>query len=66
MTRVDQTGSDRLETASLLLAATGLIAGLGFWFAGRAGIASLIRIAGVAPARAALVAGCRGRRISVC
>jgi heavy metal translocating P-type ATPase len=55
MTRVDQTRTDRLKTAILLLAAIGLIAGLGFWFAGRAGIASLIWAAGVAPALVALV-----------
>ncbi len=52
---MEQTGTDRFKTAILLLAAVGLIGGLGFWFAGQAGIANLLWIAGVLPALAALV-----------
>ena len=52
---MDQTRTDRLKTAILLLAVTGLIAGLVVWSAGRSDIAGLIWAAGVAPALAALV-----------
>ncbi len=52
---METTRTDRLKTAILLLAATGLIAGLAFYFAGRTDIANLIWIAGVVPALAALV-----------
>ena len=55
MSGVEQTGTDRFKTAILLLAATGLITGLAFYFAGQPGIANLIWIAGVVPALAALV-----------
>jgi len=55
MSRVEQTGTDRVKTAILLLAATGLIAGLAFWFIGKPDIANKIWIAGVVPALAALV-----------
>ena len=47
--------ADRLKTVILLLAATGLSAGLAFWFAGRTDIANGLWIAGVVPALAALV-----------
>ena len=50
-----QTGTDRFKTVILLLAATGLIAGLALWLAGRADLASLAWLIGVAPALAALV-----------
>jgi hypothetical protein len=36
MSRMETTRTDRLKTAILLIAATGLIAGLAVWFAGRA------------------------------
>ena len=55
MPRVAMTRSDRRKTAILLLATAGLIAGLGFWWADRAGAAHLIWMAGVAPALVALV-----------
>ncbi|MCU4652678.1 heavy metal translocating P-type ATPase [Roseibacterium sp. SDUM158016] len=47
--------TDRLKTAILLLAVTGLVVGLAAWFAGRADIASIVWAAGVVPALAALV-----------
>ena len=52
---MDTTRTDPLKTAILLLAATGLIAGLAVWFAGRTDVANLIWIAGVVPALVALV-----------
>ncbi|MBQ0809712.1 heavy metal translocating P-type ATPase [Roseovarius sp.] len=52
---MDQTGSDRLKTALLLLAVAGLVMGLGFYLAGEAKIADLFWTAGVLPALAALV-----------
>lgn len=52
---MDQTGSDRLKTALLLLAVAGLVMGLGFYLAGEAKIANLFWTAGVLPALAALV-----------
>ncbi|WP_312869926.1 heavy metal translocating P-type ATPase [Jiella pacifica] len=52
---MEETGTDRFKTAILLLAATGLIAGLGFYFANQSGIANLVWIAGVVPALAALL-----------
>ena len=55
MSRVDKTSTDRLKTAVLLLAAIGLLAGLAFYVAGKDDIATLIWIAGVMPALAALV-----------
>ena len=55
MSRVEQTGADRFKTNILLLAATGLIAGLAFYFAGNPDIANLIWVAGVVPALATLV-----------
>ena len=50
-----QTGTDRFKTIILLLAATGLIAGLALRLAGRADLASLAWLIGVAPALIALV-----------
>ena len=44
---MEQTRTDRFKTAILLLAATGLIAGLAFYFTGRPDIANLIWVAGV-------------------
>lgn len=55
MSRVEQTGTDRFKTAILLLAAAGLIAGLGFTFADQPGIANLVWIAGILPALMALL-----------
>lgn len=55
MSRMEQTRTDCVKTAILLLAATGLIAGLAFYLAGRADMADLIWIAGVVPALAALM-----------
>ena len=52
---MEQIGTDRFKTAILLLAATGLVAGLAFWFAGLGKAADLIWFAGVVPALAALV-----------
>lgn len=52
---MEQIGTDRFKTAILLLAATGLVAGLAFWFAGLGEAADLIWFAGVVPALAALV-----------
>ena len=52
---MEQSGTDRFKTAILLLAVTGLIAGVAFYVAGRADIASLFWFAGVVPALAALV-----------
>ena len=52
---METTRTDRFKTAVLLIAATGLIAGLAVYFAGRPDIADLIWIAGVVPALAALV-----------
>jgi hypothetical protein len=55
MSRMEPIRADRFKTAILLIAATGLIAGLAFHFTGRPDIANLIWIAGVVPALAALV-----------
>ena len=55
MSRMEQTRTDRFKTALLLMAATGLIVGLAFYLAGQPEIATLIWIAGVVPALAALV-----------
>ncbi len=52
---MDTTPSDRLKTALLLGATTGLVAGLVAYVAGRADLAGLIWMAGVLPALAALV-----------
>ncbi|MBF9030458.1 cadmium-translocating P-type ATPase [Rhodobacterales bacterium HKCCE3408] len=52
---MQQTGSDRLKTGILVLAATGLIAGLAAWFAGFSALADIAWTAGVVPALAALV-----------
>ena len=52
---METTRTDRFKTAILLIAATGLIAGLAFYFSGRLETANLIWIAGVVPALAALV-----------
>lgn len=52
---METTRTDRFKTAILLIAATGLIAGLVFYFSGRPNAANLIWIAGVVPALAALV-----------
>ncbi len=49
------TRTDLLKTAILLMAATGLIAGLAFYFAGKSNFANLVWIVGVIPALAALV-----------
>jgi heavy metal translocating P-type ATPase len=55
MSRMELARTDRIKTAILLLAVTGLIAGLAFYFTGEPDIANLIWIAGVVPALAALV-----------
>jgi cation transport ATPase len=55
MSRMETTRTDRLKTALLLIAATGLIAGLAVHVSGRPDVASLVWIAGVVPALAALV-----------
>ena len=52
---METSGTDRNKTAILLIAATGLVAGLAFSFSGRPDTANLIWIAGVLPALAALV-----------
>lgn len=52
---MDTTPSDRLKTALLLGATTGLVTGLVAYVAGRADLAGLIWMAGVLPALAALV-----------
>lgn len=52
---MDQTGSDRLKTAILLLATTGLFGGLVFWVAGNPDMATLLWIIGVVPALGALL-----------
>ena len=52
---MEQTGSDRLKSALLLLAVAGLVVGLAFYLADEARIASLIWIAGVVPVLASLV-----------
>ena len=52
---MEQTGSDRLKTALLLLAVAGLVIGLAFYLADQARIANLVWIAGVVPALASLV-----------
>jgi cation transport ATPase len=54
MSRMETTRTDRFKTALLLIAATGLIAGLAVHFSGRSEAANLIWIAGVVPALAAL------------
>ncbi len=46
MSRMEQSRTDRLKTAILLLAATGLTAGIAFHFAGQPDIANLVWIAG--------------------
>jgi cation transport ATPase len=55
MNGMEKPQTDRLKTAILLLAVTGLVVGLAAWFAGRADIASIVWAAGVVPALAALV-----------
>jgi len=55
MSRMEHTTTDRLKTAILLLAASGLVVGLALWFAGLHEMADLVWIAGVVPALAALV-----------
>lgn len=52
---METTLTDRFKTAILLMAATGLIAGLAFYFTGQPDVANLVWIAGVVPALAALV-----------
>jgi heavy metal translocating P-type ATPase len=52
---MDRTRTDRVKTVILLLAASGLIAGLAVHVAGRPDLANLLWIAGVVPALAALV-----------
>lgn len=52
---MEQTRTDRIKTAILLLALAGLIVGLAFWVADKAELADTIWIAGVAPALVALV-----------
>ncbi|WP_425102198.1 heavy metal translocating P-type ATPase [Tropicibacter sp. S64] len=52
---METTRTDRFKTAILLIAATGLIAGLAVYFFGQPETAHLIWIAGVVPALAALV-----------
>ena len=52
---METTRTDRFKTAILLIAATGLIAGLAFYFSGRPESANLIWTSGVVPALAALV-----------
>ncbi len=52
---MEQTGSDRLKSALLLLAVASLVIGLAFHLADEARIASLIWIAGVVPVLASLV-----------
>jgi heavy metal translocating P-type ATPase len=55
ISRVERTGTDRLKTAILLLAAGGLVTGLALWAAGRADLATYAWFAGVLPALAALI-----------
>ncbi|MEZ5676502.1 MAG: HAD-IC family P-type ATPase [Thalassovita sp.] len=52
---METTRTDRFKTAILLIAATGLIAGLAFYFSGEPDVANAVWIAGVVPALAALV-----------
>lgn len=52
---MEPSGTDRLKTVILLLAATGLALGLVLWFAGRPDLADVVWIAGVVPALVALV-----------
>lgn len=52
---MNQSNTDRFKTAILLLSLTGLIAGVALSFAGRPDSASLVWIAGVVPALAALL-----------
>ena len=52
---METTRTDRFKTAILLIAATGLIAGLAFYFSGEHDVATAVWIAGVVPALAALV-----------
>ena len=52
---MEPSGTDRLKTVILLLAATGLALGLVLWFADRPDLADLVWIAGVVPALVALV-----------
>lgn len=52
---METSGTDRVKTAILLMAAAGLTLGLAFHFAGRSDIATLVWIAGAIPALAALV-----------
>ena len=51
---MDPSSTDRFKIATLLAAATGLFAGLAFWFTDRGDIANGVWFAGVAPALAAL------------
>ena len=52
---MEPSGTDRLKTVILLLAATGLALGLVLWFADRPDLADFVWIAGVVPALVALV-----------
>ena len=52
---MDQISSDRFKTAILLLAVSGLLSGLAFYFVGKGDIANLVWSAAVIPALAALV-----------
>lgn len=52
---MQRTGSDRFKIAIVVLAATGLIAGLVLWFSGNAAAASLAWAGGVLPALVALL-----------
>ncbi|MEI4494554.1 heavy metal translocating P-type ATPase [Mameliella alba] len=52
---MEHSNTDRLKTAILLLAVSGLVVGLALWLAGRGDMADLVWFAGVTPALAALV-----------
>ncbi|MGD9507817.1 MAG: heavy metal translocating P-type ATPase [Geminicoccaceae bacterium] len=52
---MDQISSDRFKTAILLLAVTGLLSGLAFYFAGKGDVANFVWFAAVIPALATLV-----------
>jgi hypothetical protein len=52
---MEHRNTDRLKAGILLLAVTGLVAGLALWFVGKADIANLVWFAGVVPALAALL-----------
>src|SRR5690606_32779797 len=55
MRRMETTLTDRFKAAILLMAATGLIAGLWFHLTGQPDVANLVWMAGVVPALTALV-----------